>query len=115
MHHGCPSLSLLSWTKIVRGVVLLLKVVVVAAVAWWILGDRVGEVARLGESNLAAALAGSWAIVIRLAMGMRATLLAIGVLDYAWQRWQFELSICMTRQEVKEEVKRDEGDPQIKA
>jgi flagellar biosynthetic protein FlhB len=37
------------------------------------------------------------------------------VLDYAYQRWRFELSLRMTRQEMKEELKRDEGDPQVKA
>jgi flagellar biosynthetic protein FlhB len=37
------------------------------------------------------------------------------VLDYAFQRWQYEKSLRMTFQEVKEEQKESEGDPQIKA
>jgi len=44
--------------------------------------------------------------------------LALGVLaliDYAFQRWQFEESIKMTRTELKQEMKETEGDPAIRA
>lgn len=105
---------LLSWSKSMRGVMLLLKLVAVGAVAWWILRQRGGELAHLGDSNLASAVARSWALVLRLALGLAGTLLLIGILDYAWQRWQFERSIRMSKQELKDEFKREEGDPQIK-
>jgi flagellar biosynthetic protein FlhB len=36
-------------------------------------------------------------------------------IDYAYQRWELEKKMKMTKQEVKEEVKSREGDPQIKA
>jgi flagellar biosynthesis protein FlhB len=42
-------------------------------------------------------------------------MLALAVFDYAWQRWQFEKSLRMTKQEIKEESKAQEGDPHIKA
>src|SRR5262249_31347494 len=42
-------------------------------------------------------------------------MVALAVFDYAWQRWQFEKSLRMTKQEIKEESKAQEGDPQIKA
>ena len=35
-------------------------------------------------------------------------------LDYAFQRWQYENDLKMTKQEVKEELKQREGDPTIK-
>lgn len=41
-------------------------------------------------------------------------LIVIAGLDYIFQRWQFEKTLRMTKQEVKEEYKRLEGDPQIK-
>lgn len=40
--------------------------------------------------------------------------LVLAVLDYAYQRYKHEESIKMTKQEVKEEYKNAEGDPQIK-
>lgn len=105
---------LLSWSKSMRGLMLLLKLVAVAAVAWWILRQRGGELIHLGDANLASAVARSWSLVLRLALSLAGTLFVIGILDYAWQRWQFERSISMTKQELKDEFKREEGDPQIK-
>jgi len=48
---------------------------------------------------------------------MRASyvMIALAVFDYAWQRWQFEKSLRMSKQEIKEESKAQEGDPQLKA
>ena len=42
-------------------------------------------------------------------------LLFIGVIDMAYVRWQFGKQMMMSRREMKEEVKRREGDPQIRA
>ena len=42
-------------------------------------------------------------------------MIALAVFDYAWQRWQFEKSLRMSKQEIQEESKAQEGDPQLKA
>jgi flagellar biosynthetic protein FlhB len=42
-------------------------------------------------------------------------LLLLAALDYAVQWWRVERSLRMTRQEVKDELKQTEGDPNIKA
>lgn len=41
-------------------------------------------------------------------------LLIIGVLDFFYQRYDHEQSIMMTKDEVKEEAKQQEGDPRLK-
>ena len=41
-------------------------------------------------------------------------LVVISLLDYAYQRWQHTQDLKMTKQEVKEEMRNMEGDPQIK-
>jgi flagellar biosynthetic protein FlhB len=105
---------LLSWSKVMRGLILLLKVTAVGTVAWWTLRNRSGEIAQLGDTSLMAAVASSWTVLIRLALSMAGTLFVIGVLDYGWQLWSFERSINMTKQEIKDELKREEGDPQIR-
>lgn len=51
----------------------------------------------------------SMGIIIGLA------LIAFSALDVLYQWWKFEKDIRMTKQEVKEEYKQTEGDPQIKA
>ncbi|MCB9365985.1 MAG: flagellar biosynthesis protein FlhB [Calditrichaeota bacterium] len=41
-------------------------------------------------------------------------LLAIGLLDFVYQRYDHEQSLKMTKEEVKEEAKQQEGDPKVK-
>lgn len=42
-------------------------------------------------------------------------LLAIGIIDYLYQRYDHERSLKMTKEEVKEEAKQQEGDPKVKS
>lgn len=43
------------------------------------------------------------------------TFLAVAMLDYLFERWRFERSIRMSKEEMKEEHKETEGDPLIKS
>jgi flagellar biosynthetic protein FlhB len=52
--------------------------------------------------------------VWNLALRMALMLLVIAFADYAYQKWEFEKSIKMSKQEIKDEYKQSEGDPQIK-
>ncbi len=51
-----------------------------------------------------------------LSMGIRASiaLLVLALIEYFFQRWQFERDIMMTKEEMREELKRLEGDPKLK-
>lgn len=42
-------------------------------------------------------------------------MMGFALLDYLYQRWEFEKSIRMSKQEVKEEYRQSEGDPLIKS
>jgi len=77
-----------------------------------------------GEFNKLVSLAnadvwGAWAFFGRLCftLGMRIAIafLALGLADYGFQRYQFEQDIKMTKEEVRQEMKDFEGDPQIRA
>jgi flagellar biosynthetic protein FlhB len=41
-------------------------------------------------------------------------MLLLSILDLAYQRWKYEEDLKMTKQEVKEEMKSQEGDPEVK-
>ena len=62
---------------------------------------------------------GAWAFFGKLCftLGMRVAIafLALGLADYGFQRYQFEQDIKMTKEEVRQELKDFEGDPQIRA
>jgi flagellar biosynthetic protein FlhB len=109
------------WSRIVsmsagmKGLVTIVKVTLVLAVAVWILHGRNKQIAALGQGSLANGVSQAWDLVMRLALALAAILVLIGLVDYLFQRWRHERSLMMTRQELKEEAKRDEGDPQIRA
>lgn len=54
-------------------------------------------------------------LVLRIILEAAIFMLALSVLDYIFQRWQFRENMKMSRQELKEERKIYEGDPLIKS
>jgi flagellar biosynthesis protein FlhB len=42
-------------------------------------------------------------------------LVGIAILDYLYQKWEYEDSLKMTKQEIRDEYKQTEGDPMIKS
>ena len=49
-----------------------------------------------------------------LCLRVAVVFLVIAVLDYAYQRWDFEKSLRMSKEEIRQEHKQTEGDPMIK-
>ncbi|MCX8130308.1 MAG: flagellar biosynthesis protein FlhB [Clostridia bacterium] len=52
---------------------------------------------------------------INVAIRICVALIILGIFDYAYQWWEYEKSLRMTKQEVKEEYKQVEGNPEVKA
>ena len=55
------------------------------------------------------------AMSLRVGFKIAAALLVIAAIDFAYQKWDHEKNLRMTRQEIREETKQLEGDPQIRA
>jgi len=92
-----------------------LKILLVSAVAWWVLAPHAVELAGLVTMDPASTL-GYWAGLARSLMFAVLSLLALGaVLDFVWQRQRFMERMKMTKEEVKEDFRQSEGDPHIKA
>lgn len=106
---------LFSVAALVRGLLMVARVVALAAVAYVVLEPRGGLVASVARDRLGGATAAAWELVVRLATYLSAAVAGVAVLDYLYQRRRFEQSLKMTKQEIKDELKREEGDPQLKA
>ena len=87
--------------------------VVFGIAAWFALGDlpRIVVLANLEALPLFAV---ACQIVYALALKLALLLLLLAAADFAYQIWQRERDLRMTKQEVKEELKRMEGDPLVK-
>lgn len=56
-----------------------------------------------------------WTSIMNIMWKSGLALLVFGLFDYGYQWWEYEKSIRMTKEEVKQEYKLLEGDPQIKS
>lgn len=89
----------------------LLKLGLVGWVAYSFLRGRLQELLALSQLDLAAGLQQWVNLASSLAIRAGGAYLALAVADYAYQRWRFLRELRMTKQELKEEIKRSEGDP----
>jgi flagellar biosynthetic protein FlhB len=99
---------------LVRALAALLKTAVIVLLSLWIVWGRGPEIGSLASGELARSVGIGWDITVRLLLGAAAALILIGLADYGFQFWRHERSLMMTREEVREEHKTDEGDPQIR-
>ncbi len=98
----------------IRLVMSLAKVLIISAVAGWVIYADFGAILHLGELEIVHAFGAACELVYGLALKLAALLLVLGIIDYCFQKWQHERDLMMSKQEVKEEMKRMEGDPMIK-
>ncbi|MDK2836547.1 MAG: flagellar biosynthesis protein FlhB [Thermosediminibacterales bacterium] len=54
-------------------------------------------------------------IIFKLAINIGVALMILSLFDYFYQWWEHEKNLRMTKQDIKEEYKQTEGNPQIKA
>jgi len=93
----------------------LLKVTIVGGIAYAALDSVMVESVNLMDSDVESVL--GFMAKASLGIGLKTGLafLALAVLDYFYQRFEFERDLRMTKQEVKEESKQQEGDPLVKS
>jgi flagellar biosynthetic protein FlhB len=93
----------------------LLKVMLVGLMTWRTMDDTLKQLPSIDGSTdprLMALFIGQTLITVALSAGE--VLILVAIADYAYQRWSFTRGAMMTKQEVKEEHKQQEGDPHVK-
>jgi flagellar biosynthetic protein FlhB len=91
------------------------KMVFIAAIAWSVVSDYLPEFPTLMRRDIGGIWEFTHTAAFRILFYVCLAMIVLSVLDYAYQRWQHEQSLKMTKQEVKDERKQTEGDPQVKA
>lgn len=92
----------------------IVKVAVIAYVAYTNIVDEADNLFILYEISLNQAIALVGNIIIDFGIQISVIFIVIGLVDYFYQKWKFSEDMKMTKQEVKDEYKNTEGDPQIK-
>lgn len=104
--------SLRSMVELLKGI---LKVCVIGGIAYLIIRHEFDQLMPLAEQSVWGMFSYIGGVCFKILLAMTVMLVLLAALDYAYQRWEFEKSIRMTKQEIKDEFKNTEGDPMIKA
>lgn len=97
--------------QLVMGV---LKMTLVGMAAYSAIHGRIAQIVTVQRLSHMQALRLGGELVYSIGIRVALLLLILAIIDYAWQRWQLEQSLKMTKQEVKDEMRRMDGDPKIK-
>jgi flagellar biosynthesis protein FlhB len=92
----------------------LIKFVIIGAVLYSQLGSRFAQAGDLWNVETNGAIRFLFEQLIHVLFVISGCMLIISLVDYGFQKFRFEQKIKMTRQEVREERKQLEGNPQIK-
>lgn len=92
----------------------ILKLAVVAAVAWPVILGIARDAGGLASADLPTLARMFTEAVFTIGFRVGAILLVLAVADVLWQRWRHAKDLMMTRDEVQEDRKSGEGDPRIR-
>jgi flagellar biosynthetic protein FlhB len=93
----------------------LLKLSAVVLIIYTTISSNMGLFAQVGQSDPAGVIGLTFGVIFSIAWKFGLFLVIVGLLDYAYERWQLEQNLKMTKQEVKDEWRQSEGNPEAKA
>lgn len=88
--------------------------IIIGIMAYVTIKDKVTLLLTFYDVSLNTALATVGDIIVDLGIKISAVFLIVGFVDLIYQKFKFKNDNMMTKQEVKDEYKNTEGDPQVK-
>lgn len=92
----------------------IIKIVIVAWVTYSYLESRTNEVLSLMNADLLTTLSFIGDATFNVALKIAIAMIILGFADFIYQKFDYEKNLRMTKQEVKDEYKQTEGNPEIK-
>jgi len=93
----------------------LLKIGILMAIIFLSLKELFQDSSRYIYTDISVACAYLLDVTMNMMIRVIIAFIALAALDYLYQWWDFERQLKMTKEEVKEEFKQLEGDPQVKS
>lgn len=93
----------------------IVKLVLLGVITWAALESAWPTIAALVGAEAAAVIAVTRATVLKVATWAGLAFLAVSLVDFAFVSWRHAEQLKMTRQEIVQEFRESEGDPQLKS
>ena len=106
---------LFSLQSLIEFVKSILKLGIVGFVAYLTVKNELTDILPLANSSIWEILVYIAGTSFRILMTTCWVLILLALMDYLYQRWEYERSLKMSRQDIKDENKQTEGDPVAKA
>jgi flagellar biosynthetic protein FlhB len=90
------------------------KALLLSLVAYWTLKGRVNQLASIPAMDHLGVMALLGDVVFTLGIRLAMVLLLLAIIDFIYQKYKTYKDLRMTREEVREEMKRMDGDPQVR-
>ncbi|MEY8762345.1 MULTISPECIES: fused FliR family export protein/FlhB family type III secretion system protein [Clostridium] len=92
-----------------------LVIAIVGIVGYKFIKDNYAYIMTLSSLNFEGVAKALSKLTVDIFFRITVIMIAIAIIDYIFQNFQYNKDLKMSREEVKEEYKQDEGDPQIKS
>ena len=93
----------------------ILKSLLIGGIAWWVLSTRLPMIMGLMNEPVNSALPHTLRLVIVCCVLIVASLLLLVLIDVPYQLWSHAHKLRMSREDLRQEQKESDGDPQVKA
>lgn len=92
-----------------------LRLVLIGGVAAYVVYDGFGRLIAMPQQSLEAAVSNGADLVLGVFMWVVGGLALLALMDVPYQRWAWRNKLKMTKQELRDEAKEAEGNPEVKA
>jgi flagellar biosynthetic protein FlhB len=93
----------------------LLKLAIIGLVGWFVVQSRIKGTLRLYDHAPAYIVFFIFKVAFQVVLAITLVMAVLSFFDFFYQKWKFKEDQKMTKQEVKDEHKQSEGDPQVKS
>lgn len=91
------------------------KVLCIGLICYFLLSGRINQILRLSYIDIFSAVRDAFSILFWFMLIIVCAMIPIILIDVPFQIWQYRQQLRMTKQELKDEMKETEGNPQIKS
>lgn len=106
---------MISWQSIAEMVKGILKAALLGGIVFWVVANERDNLFALLSQPLETALPAFGRMLLYAFIGFVAGLAVIALIDVPFQLWRYYEGLKMTKEELRQEYKELEGDPQLKA
>lgn len=92
-----------------------LKILYIGTIAWLVLRGELDNLPSLIHMSVGEIIEFIGVASLKVMFYVSLAMMVLAVIDFTYQRWQHNKDLMMTKQEVKDEHKQNEGDPKVKS